>query len=83
MNQRIGICFHGTRILPISIALEGFFLMNTTMQCVCNGLLNSSFLLCARGFISVHSIELLELKLAKCRIDRIWTELNICWTGLF
>ncbi len=23
MNQRIGICFHGTRILPISIAHEG------------------------------------------------------------
>ncbi len=25
MNQRIGICFHGTRILPISIAHEGFY----------------------------------------------------------
>ncbi len=39
MNQRIGICFHGTRILSISIALEGFY-DNHHMQCMCNGWLN-------------------------------------------
>ncbi len=39
MNQRIGICFHGTRILPISIAHEGFF-DEHHMQCMCNGWLN-------------------------------------------
>ncbi len=41
MNQRIGICFHGTRILPISIAHRGFF-DEHHMQCMCNGWLNPS-----------------------------------------
>ncbi len=37
MNQRIGICFHGTRILPISIAHEGFFDEPTMQLCALVG----------------------------------------------